>query len=37
MPVLFVVALTLGLARQYSGSLVPCILLHAVYNLLVLI
>lgn len=32
LPVLFTAGLVLGLARQVSGSLYPCILAHAVYN-----
>lgn len=36
-PVLLVVGLTLGLAREYSRSLLPCIALHAIYNAVVLL
>jgi membrane protease YdiL (CAAX protease family) len=31
-PLLFTLGLTLGMLRTWSGSLLPCILLHGVYN-----
>lgn len=32
LPVLFLAGLTAGLARELSGSLIPCILFHMIYN-----